>query len=113
MKGKKIPILLFAVIFMLIASPAVAADGDKKIYDKKCASCHGKDGKGNPSMAKMFKADVSFLNLIDKGTQDKTDEELVSITSDGKNKMPSYKGELKGEEIKGIISYIRSLVNSH
>lgn len=113
MKNKKKLTILFAVIFMFIALSAVAADGDKKVYDKKCASCHGKDGKGNPAMAKMFKADVSFLNLVDKETQDKTDEVLISITSDGKNKMPSYKGELKGEEIKGIISYIRSLVNSH
>lgn len=98
-----------SVIFILFFSLTIAAEDGKKVYDKKCASCHGKDGKGNAAMLKMLKVDASLLNLIDKGTQDKTDEELVSITSKGLNKMPAYGKELKDEEINGIVSHIRSL----
>jgi mono/diheme cytochrome c family protein len=82
----------------------------KNIYDKKCASCHGKDGKGKPSLVKMFKTELSLLDLIDKETLDKTDDDLVLITSKGiKNKMPAFRAELKEEEIKDVITYIRSL----
>lgn len=106
---KKKMILLLPIIFTIFFSLTVAAEDGKKIYDKKCASCHGKDGKGNAAMLKMLKVDISLLNLIDKGTQDKTDEELISTTTKGINKMPAYGKELKDEEIKGIISYFRSL----
>lgn len=106
---KKIMVLLFPIIFTLFFSLTVAAEDGKKIYDKKCASCHGKDGKGNQAMVKMLKVDISLLDIVDKGTQDKTDEELISVTTKGLNKMPAYGKELKDEEIKGVISYIRSL----
>ncbi|OGW13654.1 MAG: hypothetical protein A2W77_05920 [Nitrospinae bacterium RIFCSPLOWO2_12_39_16] len=101
-------IILCLMIFILSFSLAYAENG-KKIYDKKCASCHGKDGKGNSAMVKMLKVDASLLDLLDKATLDKSDEELISIISKGMNKMPAYGKELKDEEIKGIITHIRSL----
>lgn len=106
---KKKMILLFPIIFTIFFSLTVAAEDGKKIYEKKCASCHGKDGKGNQIMLKMLKVDISLLDIVDKGTLDKTDDKLVSITAKGINKMPAYGKELKDEEIKGVISYIRSL----
>jgi len=106
---KKKIILLLPITFMLFSSLTVAAEDEKKIYDKKCASCHGKDGKGNAAMIKMLKADASLLDLQDKATLDKSDEELISIIFKGVNKMPAYEKELKDEEIKGIITHIRSL----
>lgn len=104
----KLIVILFLIIFIPSFLLAYAEDG-KKIYDKKCASCHGKDGKGNAAMLKMLKVDASLLNLIDKETQDKTDEDLASITEKGKNKMPAFGKNLKNEEIKSAVSYIRSL----
>ncbi|MBI4397240.1 MAG: cytochrome c [Elusimicrobia bacterium] len=80
-----------------------------KAYTGKCASCHGKDLKGSPTMAKMFKVDAAALNLVDEGTLAKTDEELTKITADGLNKMPAYKSKLKPEEIAAQVAYIRSL----
>lgn len=106
---KKIIVLLFPIIFTLFFSLTVAAEDGKRVYDKKCASCHGKDGKGNAAMVKMLKVDISLLDIVDKVTLDKSNEELASTTSKGLNKMPAYGKELKDEEIKGIISYTRSL----
>lgn len=105
---KKMSILL-AIIFILFFSLTVVAEEGKKIYDKKCASCHGKDGKGNAAMVKMLKVAISLLDIVDKGTLDKSDDELVSVTTKGSNKMPAYGKELKDEEINGVVSYIRSL----
>lgn len=103
-------ILLCSVIFMLLISFATATEDGKKIYEKKCTTCHGKDGKGNRAMLKTLKVDASLLDLLDKGTLEKSDEELISIISKGINKMPAYEKALKDEEIKDVISYIRSLV---
>lgn len=103
-------IILCLMIFILSFSLANAAEDGKKIYEKKCTTCHGKDGKGNRAMLKTLKVDASLLDLLDKGTLDKSDEELVSITSKGINKMPAYGKDLKDEDLKNIISYIRSMI---
>ena len=106
---KKKIILLLPITFMLFSSLTVAAEDEKKIYDKKCASCHGKDGKGNAAMIKMLKADASLLDLQDKATLDKSDEELISIIFKGVNKMPAYKGKISDKIIAEIAAYIKTL----
>ena len=109
MKREKTNLIISClIIFILSFSLAYAEDG-KKVYDKKCASCHGKDGKGNAAMVKMLKVDISLLDIVDKGTLGKSDDELVSVTTKGSNKMPAYGKELRDEEINGVVSYIRSL----
>jgi mono/diheme cytochrome c family protein len=40
--------------------------------------------------------------------QKMSDAELTDIITNGKNKMPKY-GSLKPEEIKGLVTYIRTL----
>lgn len=110
MKREKTNLIISClIIFILSFSLAYAEDG-KKVYDKKCTTCHGKDGKGNRAMLKTLKVNASLLDLLDKETLDKSDEELISIISKGINKMPAYGKALKDEEIKDVISYIRSLV---
>ncbi|MBI2069621.1 MAG: c-type cytochrome [Elusimicrobia bacterium] len=79
------------------------------LFSAKCASCHGKDAKGNAGMAKMFKVDVAALDLLDKTTSDKTNEELTAIITNGGGKMPAYKGKLKDLEIAEVLAYVRSL----
>jgi len=108
-KDKSKLIFLCSMIFVFLFSVTASANDGKKIYDKKCASCHGKNGKGNASMVKMLKVDLSLFDLIDKVTLDKTDEDLISIITKGINKMLAYGKELKNEEIKGVITYIHSL----
>lgn len=81
----------------------------QKLYDTKCASCHGKDGKGKPAMAKVFKVEPKALDLTSEGIAGKKDEELLKIIAEGKNKMPSYAKQLKAEEQKSVLRYMRSL----
>lgn len=101
-------ILLLAVV--AVAMPGMAAeDASKTLYSQRCSSCHAKDGKGNPAMAKMFKLEPAALDLTTKAVMDKKDEDLIGLTSKGKGKMPAYAAKLKPEEIKGLVAYIRTL----
>jgi cytochrome c6 len=100
--------MAFAAVFAL-GLIARADDAAAKVYAAKCASCHAKDGKGNPSMAKVFKIEPAMLDLTGEGTQKHTDEELVKITTDGLNKMPAYKAKLTEAEIKAQVAHIRTL----
>ncbi len=98
-----------AAAVLATAQVAVAADA-AATFGKSCASCHGKDGKGNPKMTKPLKVDLAALDLTDKATRGKTDADLAKATSDGVGKtMPAYGKKLKAEEIAALIAYIRTL----
>lgn len=85
--------------------PAAAA----ATFKAKCVSCHGKDAKGNPAMAKSFKVEPAAMDLTDKETLAKKNEELAAITAKGKGKMPGFSGKMEEGEIAGVVGYIRSL----
>jgi mono/diheme cytochrome c family protein len=38
-----------------------------------------------------------------------SDAQLVASVKNGKGKMPAYRGRLTDDEIKGVISYVRTL----
>ena len=89
-------------------TPAAPPKADAaKIFAAKCTACHAKDGKGSLPMAKMFKLkDPAILNLT---ATKETDAELVKTITDGRDKMPSFKGKLKDAEIAALAAYIRTL----
>jgi len=100
---------VFAALFAVtLPGGAYAADG-AKLYAAKCASCHAKDGAGNPGMAKALKLDIAKLSLITPESLAKTDEEHIKVTADGHGKMPAYKAKMTGEEITAVVTYIRTL----
>ena len=86
-----------------------AGQAGAKIYAAKCASCHAKDGKGNPAMAKVFKVEPEKLSLVSEAALAKTDADLIKVTTEGSGKMPAYKGKLSDADISGVIAYTRSL----
>lgn len=107
---KKMNVLLGGMMVAAAISTGWAAeDPIQTLYNTKCASCHGKDGKGAASMAKMFKLDIAALDLTDKATLDKKDAVLDGITAKGVGKMPAYEAKLKADEIKALTAYFRSL----
>jgi mono/diheme cytochrome c family protein len=56
-------------------------------------------------MGKAFK----LRDLGSDEVQAQTDAQLTAITSDGKGKMPAYKGKLTDDQIKELVGYIRTL----
>ncbi len=99
---------IVAAGLLCLSVSAFAADG-KAVYEQKCASCHGKDGKGNPKMATVFKVDNALLDMTKKATTDKSEAELVDVTKKGVGKMPAYEGKLTEAEIAASVSYMLSL----
>jgi|SRR6185436_9080421 len=89
---------------LLILTPALYADG-AATFKSKCAMCHGPDGAGQTAMGKSLK----LRDLRSAEVQKQTDAALVKWITDGKGKMPSYKGKLAPADIDAVVAYIRTL----
>lgn len=88
-----------------IAAPVFAQGSGADTYKAKCAMCHGADGLAATPMAKAMKV-VSFK---DPAMMKASDAQFIASTTDGKNKMPAYKGKLTDAQIKDVIAHIRTL----
>lgn len=98
------------VILGLLGStwgPARAGEPNgKDLYQKKCALCHGADGVAKPMWAKQ-----GARNFNDPAWQkEMTDDAITKVVTEGipAKKMPTYKGQLKAEEIAAIVKHIRA-----
>lgn len=95
-------VLALAIAFLFGATVHADGAGD---FKAKCAMCHGADGAGATATGKALK--VRDLGSAD--VQGQTDAQLTDIVANGKDKMPAYKGKLTGDQIKGLVAYIRGL----
>ncbi len=93
------------------ADPAVA--GGKAIFDRVCATCHGKDAKGLPRLGK---------NLHDNEfTKSLSDQELVAFLKEGRPAnhplnetgvdMPPKGGDpsITDEKLADVVAFLRTL----
>ena len=110
----KLSMVLFAIMIFAIGFSAAAfsqTDGSstqdksgKEIFTHKCETCHGGDGAGT-SVGKSLKvADLRSV-LVQK----KSDADLLHVISEGKNSMPAFGNDLSSEEVKAMVSYVRTL----
>jgi len=98
---------LFA--FLVVASTAMAADlaAAKKVYDDRCAKCHGLTGKGDGPKAKTLKKKPrDYTNAAEMGKL--TDEQLKKEILDGKKPMPAFRGKIDEKTIDDLIAYVRT-----
>ncbi|HUM04949.1 MAG TPA: cytochrome c [Terriglobales bacterium] len=96
---------IMVVALALVFSVFSFADGGADTFKAKCAACHGATGAGDTTMGKNLK-------LRDMGSADvqkQSDEELTTIITKGKGKMPAYDGKLTKEQIGELVKFIRSL----
>jgi mono/diheme cytochrome c family protein len=101
---KKLLLAALAVSIVTLFSSPVRADDAATLYKSKCAMCHGADGRGEtPAGKKMGVHDFGSPEV-----QGMKDAELASAISDGKNKMPAYKKSLSADQIKDLVTYVRS-----
>jgi cytochrome c6 len=99
--GKK-TVLALAIVFVFGASVRADGAGD---FKAKCAMCHGADGSGTTATGKTLK----LRDLSSSDVQSQSDAQLTEIVTNGKNKMPAYKGKVTDDQIKGLVAYIRGL----
>jgi len=95
--------LVLGMVLCLLSMSASAANV-ADLYKSKCQGCHGPDGKATAIGKKLGARDFQ-----DPDVAKLTEADLVKITSDGKNKMPAYKGKLTDEQIKDLAKYIKEM----
>ena len=83
-----------------LAVPMVAQDKAADVYKAKCAGCHGADGT---------KAMMGAKPLSGADVQGMSDADLNAAITNGKGKMPAYKGKLTDSQITDLVAYIRTL----
>jgi cytochrome c6 len=88
----------------LVSVPAGAQDAGA-LYKTKCAACHGADGKGDTAVGKTNK----IRDLSSAEVQQQSDADLTTVITSGKGKMPAYGKSLKLDQVKDLVTFIRSL----
>ena len=102
---RKTLVLIIGILLVLAAMPSLFAAEAPAVFKAKCAACHGADATGQTAVGKTMK----IRNFHSAEVQKQSDEELTKIITDGKGKMPSFKGKLTNEEVASVVKFIRSL----
>ena len=90
---------ILAAFAILSLAGAAVADDAATLFSQKCASCHGKDGKGTSVGLKMGAKDLTTTKL--------SDQEIEGVITNGKGKMTPYKEKLSGDQIKSLAKFIK------
>jgi len=105
------PAIVCAVSVLAIAMSrnvsALSTAGDaRSVYNSKCASCHGRDGRAKSMHARHEKA----RDLTSGEWQDSvSDERIYNSISNGKGKMPGFKKKLSDAQMDELVNYVRRL----
>jgi cytochrome c553 len=105
-----------STVLVLLASTAfgtaqLAAADVAENWMKHCASCHGKDGKGQTKAGKM----AGSKDMTDAAYQAtlKDDKMFTSVKDGVKDKgrdlMKPFAGKLTDDEIKALVAHVRTL----
>lgn len=102
-------------VVLLGSMPGLArADSGAEMFEKKCATCHGKDGKAATAMGKKLNMrDLTNPKVQANNADDARLERLITEGvkgAGGKNVMPGTK--LSPEELKDLIKFVRGLKKS-
>lgn len=84
------------------SSPGAAADrqNGRTLYELHCLGCHGDNGYSiDPTVPSFANGDLMFL----------MDSELLDRIRSGNQTMPAFRGMLTDQEIRDVISYLRTL----
>jgi mono/diheme cytochrome c family protein len=97
---------LFAGAFCWSARAADATEN----WNTSCASCHGKDGKGDTTMGhKLQIKDMTDAKVQSALTDaDATKDIKDGITDNGTTKMKAFGDKFSTDEIKALVAQVRS-----
>ncbi len=103
MKTTKLVMLVMTIavaLFILIPNLSWADDDGAALYKAKCATCHGADAAGKPAM--------KAPSLISDEAKKKSDADLAkAVTETAKH--PAAVKSLAADDVKVVVTYIRSL----
>jgi mono/diheme cytochrome c family protein len=93
----------------VLSTPKSIADG-ASVYNRSCASCHGKTGQGDGPAGKQLTPSPS--NLVDGEWQHGTsDGEIFTVIRNGvpRTAMKGFASKMTEHEIWDVINYLRSI----
>ncbi len=89
-----------------VKADTISIKAGKLLYEKHCASCHGKSGLGNGIVAlnlETFPGDMTGDDY-----QSQTDGEQFYKTKFGRGEMPKYENKIADEDIWHMVNYMRT-----
>ena len=94
-----------SLVSLLATGTLSFAQDAAALYKSKCQMCHAADGSASTPAGKSTKARPFDSPDVMK----MSDDDLIAVATNGKNKMPAYKGKLTDAQIKDLIAYIHTL----
>ena len=102
---KKIRVYLAAaLVSSLVSAVGFAQNSAEANYKAKCQMCHGAKGMADTPAAKSMKV----VPATDPAVKSMSESAMVDVVTNGKGKMPSYKGKLSDADIKEVVAYYRT-----
>ncbi len=99
-------LLVVTLAVGLCGSVGLAQSSGAAIFKTNCAACHGPNGIPNPTMVKL----IGVLGVNSPEMQKLTPQEMVTVVTNGKGKMPAWNGKLTDAQIKAVVTYLRTLI---
>jgi mono/diheme cytochrome c family protein len=112
-------ILLSALVVFVIMlhTGQIALAGDQEagaqLYQQRCASCHGKDGKGNTPIAQALNpkprdhTEGAYMNALSTDHLTKVIKNGGSAV--GRSPLMPPQADLNAEQIRQLVTFVRSL----
>jgi mono/diheme cytochrome c family protein len=97
--------LVGLALALAIPTVAFAQGSGADIFKAKCAMCHGADGSASTGMGKT----MGLKPLSSPEVQNMSDADLTALITNGKGKMPAYKGKLSDADIAAVVKYVKTL----
>ena len=96
---------LVVIALALMLSTSSVAESAAETYKAHCSACHGAKGAGDTMIGRNLKLRV----LGSDDVQKRSDDELFTIISKGRNRMPAFNRRLTKDQMGDLVKYIRSL----
>lgn len=97
---------LFVLGVCLAGSVSFAQSSGAAIFKTNCQVCHGVNGLPNPTMAKL----LGVPSVSGPEMKKLTLQQMVTTVTNGKDKMPAWKGKLTDTQINAVVAYLRTLI---
>jgi len=89
-----------------VASADRDAAAGRRIFERKCASCHNVNGDGKTIVA----GHLPYASLIDGvWRSDGSPAAIEKQVREGHDPMPKFQGKLTDEEIRQVVAYVQVL----
>jgi cytochrome c553 len=108
---KNLRLLIITSVVLFTGAISTRAADVTENWTKHCASCHGKDGKGQTKAGKMSDTkdltDAKYQAGFTDGDAHKQIKEGVK-DKNGKDRMKPFEGKLTEAEMKDLVAHVRT-----